>query len=474
MARIFIISNRVATPQAGLHAGGLEVVLKATLKNHPCVWLGWSGEIKRHPKTRTVHQGDNSFIVSDLTQEDFEEYYNGFANRVLWPILHYRLDLAEFSRRDMSGYLRVNDHFADELVKVLKPDDIVWVHDYHLIPLAHALRVRGLHNRIGFFLHIPMPPPEIITAMPNHENLIPSLCHYDLVGFQTDNDAANFARYLANELGTPSHISRRLGTGDRVMRVGTFPVGIETRNFARMARRAVKTDMVRKVCESVPGMLMIGVDRLDYSKGLSLRLEAYERFLTAHPEWHGKITYLQITPRSRSQIKEYSEMEQVVNQTAGRINGAFGDASWSPMRYVNRPYSRTALAGLYRAARVALVTPLRDGMNLVAKEYVAAQDAANPGVLILSRFAGAAVEFRDGALLVNPYDPDAVGAAIAHAMAMPKDERKRRHAALYATLLRADIGDWGDNFLSTLMGTTSFHLDQSGKRPDNPTFQHRH
>ncbi len=472
MARIFIISNRVATPQAGLHPGGLEVVLKATLKNHPCVWLGWSGEIKRHPKTHTVRKGDNVFIVSDLTKEDFEEYYNGFANRVLWPILHYRLDLAEFSRRDLTGYLRVNDHFADEMVKVLKPDDIVWVHDYHLIPLARALRARGLTNRIGFFLHIPMPPPEIITAMPNHENLIPSLCHYDLVGFQTDNDAANFARYLANELGTPSHISRRLGTGERAMRLGVFPVGIETRQFARMARRAEKTEMVQKVKDSVPGALVIGVDRLDYTKGITLRLEAYERFLAANPQWHGKVTYLQITPKSRSQIPEYADIEQVVNAAAGRINGAFGDASWSPMRYVNRPYGRTALAGLYRAARAALVTPLRDGMNLVAKEYVAAQDPADPGVLILSRFAGAAVEFRDGALLVNPYDPDAVGAAIARAMEMPGDERRRRHASLYAALLKNDIAEWGDKFLSALVGSKSFNLEKAGRQSQDRSLRH--
>ncbi len=458
MARVFIISNRVATPQAGLHAGGLEVVLKATLKNYPCVWLGWSGEIKAHPKTRTMHQKGNSYIVSDLTEEDFDEYYNGFANRVLWPILHYRLDLAEFSRRDLSGFLRVNEHFADELAKVLKPDDVVWVHDYHLIPLAKALRERNLHNRIGFFLHIPMPPPEIITAMPNHEHVIPSLCHYDLVGFQTDNDAANFARYLANELGMPSHISRRLGTGDRVMRIGTFPVGVETRGFARLARRAIKSELVRKVMNSVPGALMIGVDRLDYSKGITLRLEAYERFLAANPAWHGKITYLQITPKSRSQIKEYAEMADTVNAMAGRINGTYSDASWSPMRYVNRPYSRTALSGLYRGARVALVTPLRDGMNLVAKEYVAAQDAADPGVLILSRFAGAAAEFKEGALLVNPYDPDAVAVAIARAMAMPQAERKSRHAALYAALLRNDVSEWGNKFLSALMGTKEFHL----------------
>ena len=449
MARIFIISNRVAIPKAGLQPGGLEVVLKSTLKKHPCVWLGWSGEVSDDPQLQTIKKGKNTYIVTDLPPEDFDEYYNGFANRVLWPIFHYRLDLAEFSRRDLSGYLRVNERFADELAKVLKPDDIVWVHDYHLIPLAKALRARGLENRIGFFLHIPLPPPEILTAMPNHETLIPSLGDYDLVGFQTDGDAANFARYLARELGTPSHISHRLGSGDRAMRIGTFAVGIETREFARMAGRSIKTKFVQKVMKSIPGALMIGVDRLDYSKGINSRLEAYERFLIAHPEWHGKITYLQITPKSRSQIKEYAEMEQQVNATAGRINGTFSEASWSPVRYVNRPYSRTALAGLYRAAKVGLVTPLRDGMNLVAKEYVASQDPDDPGVLILSRFAGAADEFR-AALLVNPYDPDAVGVAIARAMAMPLHERKQRHDELYEVLLANDISDWGDRFLKAL------------------------
>jgi trehalose 6-phosphate synthase len=449
LARIFIISNRVAIPKAGAHPGGLEVVLKATLKNHPCVWLGWSGEVSDDPQVQTLKKGKNTYIVTDLPPEDFDEYYNGFANRVLWPIFHYRLDLAEFSRRDLSGYLRVNDRFADELAKVLKPDDIVWVHDYHLIPLAKALRARGLQNRIGFFLHIPLPPPEILTAMPNHETLIPALGSYDLVGFQTDGDAANFARYLAKELGTPSHMSLRLGSGGRAMRIGSFPVGIETRDFTRLAGRAVKTKFVQQVLRSIPGAMMIGVDRLDYSKGIPNRLEAYERFLIAHPELHAKITYLQITPRSRSQIKEYSDIEQAVNSLIGRINGSFSDATWAPLRYVNRPYSRTALAGLYRAARVGLVTPMRDGMNLVAKEYVASQDPEDPGVLILSRFAGAADEMR-AALLVNPYDPDAVGAAIARAMAMPRDERKSRHAELYATLLDNDIGEWGDRFLKAL------------------------
>jgi trehalose 6-phosphate synthase len=213
---------------------------------------------------------------------------------------------------------------------------------------------------------------------------------------------------------------------------------------------------------------MIGVDRLDYSKGISLRLEAYERFLAAHTDWHGKITYLQITPKSRSQIREYADMEAAVNGMAGRINSAYATASWGPMRYVNRAYSRTALAGLYRTAKAALVTPLRDGMNLVAKEYVAAQDAADPGVLILSRFAGAAAEFKEGALLVNPYDPDSVAAAIARAIVMPLAERKSRHSALYSTLLTNDISKWGDRFLAALMGTKSFDL-KAAQKPSRPS-----
>jgi len=449
LARIFIISNRVAVPKAGVQPGGLEVVLKSTLKKHSCVWLGWSGKINDSPRTQTIKKGKNSYTILDLRPEDFDEYYNGFANRVLWPIFHYRIDLAEFSRRDLSGYLRVNEQFADELAKLLEPDDIVWVHDYHLIPLAQALQARGLNNQIGFFLHIPLPPPEILTAMPHHEKLIPALGAYDLVGFQTDGDAANFARYLAKELGTPSHMSMTLGSGDRAMRLGAFPVGIETRQFNRLASRAVRTNFVRKVVDSIPGKLIIGVDRLDYSKGIAQRMEGYERFLREHPEWTGKVTYLQITPKSRSQIKEYAEIEQAVSSAAGRINGAFSEAAWTPVRYVNRAYSRTALAGLYAASQVGLVTPVRDGMNLVAKEYVAAQNPDDPGVLILSRFAGAADEFR-AALLVNPYDPDAVGAAIARAMAMPLEERKQRHAELYGALLRNDISDWGDRFLKAL------------------------
>jgi trehalose 6-phosphate synthase len=458
MARVFIVSNRVAVPDParGPHAGGLEVALRATLKRHSCVWLGWSGNVAHdgNVETRTIESSGNTFIVTDLTEADYREYYNGFANRVLWPILHYRLDLAEFSRRDLTGYLRVNDTFADQLAKVLAPDDLVWVHDYHLIPLAKALRARGLKNRIGFFLHIPLPPPEILTAMPNHERLIPALQDYDLVGFQTENDASNFARYLASEMQLPSHVPRGPVGPDRLMRVGIFPVGIETEEFNRRARRAARSAFARRFAESLPGDVVIGVDRLDYSKGLTHRLDAFESFLTTNPDWHRRVTYIQITPKSRSEIGEYAEAERQLDAIAGRINGTYSDVSWTPVRYVNRAYSRVALGGLFRYARAALVTPLRDGMNLVSKEYVAAQDAEDPGVLILSRFAGASAELK-AAVLVNPYDHEAVGGAILRALTMPRDERRARHRELYETLLLNDVSTWGDRFLAMLTGQPS-------------------
>ncbi len=452
MAQLIIVSNRVAVPdEGGVRAGGLEVAVKAALKRMAGTWLGWSGRIAPQSKIkpRTVKRDNVTYIVSDLSAEDHKEYYNGFANRVLWPILHYQLERAEFSHRDLSGYLRVNDAFARQLHDVIKPDDLIWVHDYHLMPLAKALRALGHKNRIGFFLHIPCPPPEIITALPHHEQLLPALCDYDLVGFQTGDDAFNFSRYLTRECGLPSR-DFNFPLGERTMRIEVFPVGIETAAFARLAKRSERSADVQQVRQSLGGRAqIIGVDRLDYTKGLHLRMEAYERFLATQPQWRGKVTYLQISPKSRSDIREYADMAQQIESSAGRINGTFGEADWTPIRYVNRAYGRFMLAGLYRASRAALVTPLRDGMNLVAKEYIAAQDPEDPGVLILSRFAGAARECQT-ALLVNPYDPDSVAAAIGQALSMPLDERRERHEATFRALLRDDIETWADRFLRAL------------------------
>jgi len=317
------------------------------------------------------------------------------------------------------------------------------------MPLAKALRERGHKNRIGYFLHIPFPPPEMLTALPHHERLIPTLCEYDLVGFQTGDDAFNFSRYLTRECGLHSH-DFNFTVADRTIQVDVFPVGIDVAHFAGLARRSERLPMVKRVLESLVGReLIIGVDRLDYSKGIGPRLLAFERFVQTRHEWRGKVTYLQIAPKSRTDIPEYADMEQGIGLAAGRINGEYGEADWTPIRYVNRAYGHATLAGLYRAAHVGLVTPLRDGMNLVAKEYVASQNPDDPGVLILSRFAGAAHECKE-ALLVNPYDPDSVAVAIGHALSMPLAERRERHQALSRVLSQNDIQHWAERFLSAL------------------------
>jgi trehalose 6-phosphate synthase len=433
--------------------------LAPTLKRYEGVWFGWSGRVVERGQvaTKTIQKSSQSYILTDLSEEDHQEYYSGFANSVLWPILHYRIDLAEFTRRDLSGYLRVNEHFADELSKVVLPSDLLWVHDYHFIPLGDELRKRGLTNRIGFFLHVPFPAPEFMTVLPHHERLLSSLLQYDLVGFQTDGDVQNFIRYVISEhpgsnIGVFQATDRQvvLNQNGRQIRVGAFPVGIDTVEFEKRARRAARSSFVNEAVESLDGRtLMIGVDRLDYSKGLTQRMEAVDLFFSNWPDWRGKVTYLQIAPKSRSEIQEYLELGQALGAIAGRINGKFGEVAWTPIRYVNRAYSRTELAGLYRSARVGLVTPLRDGMNLVAKEYVAAQDANDPGVLILSRFAGAAAECRD-ALLVNPFDPESVASAIARALEMPLAERRDRHNHIIATLSLNNSDVWGTRFLRSL------------------------
>ena len=465
--RLIVVSNLVGIPSRHdtAQADGLVVAMRAVLKRHSGIWFGWSGSVAPGElgPTRPYRHAGVSYVVTDLTQEDHDEYYNGFANRVLWPVLHYRLDLAEYSRRDLTGYMRVNNHFATELHKLLRPDDVVWVHDYHLLPLARMLRERGHRNRMGFFLHVPIPPPEILTALPNHDRLIPSMTDYDVIGFQTENDTDNFVRYLMNECRIPMIDSHTFHPFGHLVRVGTFPIGIPTAEFNRLARRATRSPFVKNVLASLSGhIMMIGVDALDYTKGLPLRMEAFEHFLNAQTDWRGLVVYLQITPKNHTDIAEYADIERTLSAFAGRINATYGDASWTPIRYVNRTYSGSDLAGLYRAARVALVTPLRDGMNLGAKEFIAAQDMEDPGVLILSRFAGAATELT-AALLVNPHDPEAVGAAIERALVMTVEERRQRHAALWQVVSDNDINAWSEKFLTELV-QKSLALDRYQNR----------
>ena len=436
-------------------AGGLVVAVKAALKNRAGVWFGWSGKIDETEtaEPRTLERNHITYAVIDLSKNDFDEYYNGLANRVLWPILHYRVDLQEYSRVDHSGYMRVNCLFADKLSAFIRDDDVIWVHDYHLMPLARELRARGHQNPIGFFLHIPCAPLDILRTLPHHDEILGALTYYDLVGFQTENDRDNFAAYLLTIPGAKAGRSLTFEVGGRQTRIGAYPVSIETATYARLARNAVRSPFAREFRESLNGLrLVLGVDRLDYSKGIIQRINAFDRFLEVNPEWRSRVTLLQITPRSRSDIKDYAAIENEVTTLIGRVNGRYGEASWTPIRYVNRSHSRSALSGIYRAADVALIKPLRDGMNLVAKEYVAAQDTENPGVLVLSQFAGAAVDL-SGALIVNPHESEGVAAALKRALEMPLYERRERHGPMLEHLSVHDIEHWARSYLSALAET---------------------
>jgi trehalose 6-phosphate synthase len=455
--RLFVVSNRVPVPTgaSGPSAGGLAVALDAALKTRGGLWFGWSGNVAEEgePGTLHVHEfGRISYAVADLSQKDLDEYYLGFSNRGLWPVCHYRLDLAGFTRKNTAGYLRVNESLARRLATQLQPDDTIWIHDYHFIPMALFLRQMGFSNRIGFFLHIPWPPPELAMVLPAYETLIRGFAAYDVIGFQTPLDAENFASALTRDA-----VGKALGDGwyeafGRRLLVQAFPIGIDTAAFAALAQDAERNAVVRRTRASLEGKeLIIGVDRLDYSKGISERIEAFSCFIDANPNWRNQVTFLQITPQSRSEVPEYARMQQEVAHQIGSTNGRFGDVDWTPIRYINKTIGHAALAGLYRLARVGLVTPLRDGMNLVAKEYVAAQSPENPGVLVLSRFAGAAAEL-DAALIVNPYDTDATAAAIRRALEMPLDERKERWAAMMAKVETNTVGRWCESFLAALRG----------------------
>jgi len=455
LTRLVVVSNRVPPPGKGeSQAGGLAVALRAALNRRGGLWMGWSGNSSggRDPGPMTIHQeGPITYALTDLSKRDIDEYYSGFANSTLWPLCHYRLDITDYARKDMAGYFRVNRFFAHQLAPQLRPDDVIWIHDYHLIPLAAELRRMGIANRIGFFLHIPFPPPDVFFALPVYATILEGLSAYDLVGFQTGFDADNFASAIEREgIGKPlggGVIETRAG---RVFKAGVFPISIDTAGFETMARDAVSLPAVRKIARSLEDRdVVVGVDRLDYSKGIPQRMQAFERFLRDNPAYQGRATLLQVTPKSRSDVPHYLSMQQEVAQLSGRINGELATLDWTPIRYVNSSIGHNILAGLYRLAKVGLVTPMRDGMNLVAKEYVAAQDPADPGVLVLSRFAGAAREMQS-AIMVNPYDTEAVSQAIAQALSLPLEARLERHKAMLNHLRRHHISAWCDAFLSAL------------------------
>jgi trehalose 6-phosphate synthase len=455
LSRLVVVSNRVAVPKSKQPApGGLALGVLTALQESGGLWFGWNGRHSRKAPEETdiYREFGITFATLTLSSEDYGDYYKGFANRVMWPLLHYRMHLLHYERRYFEGYRRVNAWFADKLVPMLKPEDIIWVHDFHLIPLAAELRERGCRNRIGFFLHTPFPPYDVFRALPNYGDMLQWLCEYDLVGVQTALDLENLLDSVKSGIGAKVGRDLNINVDRRHVRTGVFPIGIDVDQVMQQAATGRESRRGQQLRESLETRSqIIGVDRLDYSKGLVQRFRAYQRMLERYPDWRGRVVFTQIAQPSRSDVPEYQEIRHELDAVAGEIIGRFAEYNWTPIRYLGRSFARPRVLGFLAVSRVALVTPLRDGMNLVAKEYIATQDPENPGVLILSLLAGAANEL-DGALQVNPYDTDGVAEALAQALSMPLDERRDRWQRMMTTIRKDDINAWRRGFLSALTG----------------------
>jgi len=457
MARLVIVSYRVQIPPRGrargeTKSGGLAVGIADALKKARGLWFGWSGTTSAEApiEAKVTEQSGITYAQVDIARQDHELFYAGFANATLWPLLHYRLGLVEFDRDALAAYERVNADMARALLPLLRDDDLVWVHDYQLIPFGQALRALGFRGRIGFFLHVPFPPASLWVALPQGDKLLESFLSYDLVGFQTQPDARNFSECMSRLMHLPAGENRIAPPGGREVLVGAFPIGIDTEGFATTARRSTDSVDVTRLRDSLGDRaLVIGADRLDYSKGLPNRFRGFDHLLNRFPEHRRRVTYLQVAARSRSEVASYRSLRRELDQLAGRINGDHADFDWVPLRYLTHDIQRNTLAGFFRVSRVGLVTPMRDGMNLVAKEWVAAQEPDNPGVLVLSQFAGAALELPE-ALLVNPFDSQEIAEALHRALTMPQPERKERWDSMMERLRTTTAASWAAGFIERL------------------------
>ena len=454
MSRLVVISNRVADPRKPV-AGGLAVALGESLQQTGGLWFGWSGTIVEDGPTgegelHTQQAGKVTLATIDLCREDHDSYYLGYSNNVLWPVFHDRLDLANFDAGFITGYRRANQLFARKLLPLLRDDDIIWVHDYHLIPLAAELRAMGCRQRIGFFLHIPLPPQIIMAAIPQHEWLMRSLFAYDLIGLQAQQDVQHFERYVLNEARGQALGNDLFRAWNNTVRASAFPIGIDVEEFEALTQAKEARDMYDTMKkEYSTRRLLLGIDRLDYSKGIPNRVRAFRELLANYPENRRSATLIQIASPTRETVDAYGDIRRELESLCGAVNGDYGELDWMPVRYIHRMVARKRVPGLCRAAAVGLVTPLRDGMNLVAKEYIAAQDPADPGVLVLSRFAGAAEQLKE-ALLVNPYDTHGTAETIQQALQMPLEERRSRHERLLQRIREHDVHWWRESFLEAL------------------------
>nr|WP_319515196.1 trehalose-6-phosphate synthase [uncultured Cohaesibacter sp.] len=447
--RLIVVSNRI--PTGDVPSGGLVVALHGALAANGGLWIGAAPETgEASVGFETISTEPYERLAFTLTEEEYRNYYLGFANSVLWPLCHRRGDLVNLNPEFERTYRAVNKRLAQSIAQIVEPDDVIWVQDYHFFSLAHELRAAGVANRLGFFLHIPFPSLADLSVLPNPNALAEWLADYDLVGFQTRADTARCLEMLRADRRAEMLHDGSVKLGDRKLRIAAFPIGIDTDAFVHDAIASEEDPFGGYE----PDEYIIGVDRLDYSKGIPNRFNAFGRYLEERDDPERRPCLVQIAPPSREAVKAYQDIRRELEEIVGHINGAYSELNWTPIRYIHRSVERARLARIYRHARAALVTSLADGMNLVAKEFIAAQDPEEPGVLILSRLAGAAEDMSD-ALLVNPYDEAEIARAIALALDMPLEERIRRYRGCMAAVRASDVRHWSESFLRVLASTSA-------------------
>ena len=475
MAKTIIVSNRL--PVSLQHkngkfefkpsAGGLATGLGSIYKQGENIWIGWPGNDVENPQQREEIQTELHALKMApvfLTKQDIEEYYEGFSNETLWPAFHYFTQYINYDQNHWEAYVRVNKKFCDAILKRADPEDTIWVHDYQLLLLPLMLRQQLPNATIAFFLHIPFPSYEIIRMLPWRKELLEGICGSDLIGFHTYDDMRHFLSAVGRILGL-SNESGYIQDENRLINVDSFPMGIDYDKFSNQAKSKKTLSTIKRFKESLGSQkLLLTIDRLDYSKGIPKRIKAFDQLLSTHPEYHGKVSMIMVVVPSRDKVKSYQELKEEIDTLVGRINSDYSTLTWNPIHYFYRSLPFDQLSALYSMSDIALVTPLRDGMNLVCKEYIASK-SNQTGVLILSEMAGASKELQD-ALLVNPNDSDAVVNAIKEALAMNEKEQIRRVTSMQDSLKRYDIFQWVKVFIDRLQHVKKKQKDLMSKEVD--------
>jgi trehalose 6-phosphate synthase/phosphatase len=457
--RLIIVSNRLpftvaaneGMPRLERSAGGLASGMRHLHERGDALWIGWSGDLDAIPDDQSAvmraELESSRFVHVSIPPAEQTVFYDDISNGVLWPICHDRLDQLPLQVGGWDVYERVNRRFAEAVAAHYRPGDTIWVHDYQLMRVPAILREMIPGARIGFFLHVPFPNPEIFFALPTRSWLVEGMLGADLIGFHTRRWRGHFTAALRRLLGIEMEADSTVRWKDRRIQLGIFPMGIDADHIGQVALSSeVNTERIRIRTEGQ--RLLVGIDRLDYSKGLLRRLSAFGEFLRRYPEWHERVRLIQVGVPSRGGIGSYDRFREEINALVGRINGEFSSARWSPVRYLHRSIPESLLVSLFRAADVMLVTPLRDGMNLVCKEFVASR-IDEDGVLVLSEFAGAADELSE-ALIVNPYDASGMADAMHEALLMPGPERRRRMRLLRRQVMSSTVHRWAEGFLDAL------------------------